>query len=170
MTTGMKTCRVLLWLFVIVCGFELGGAMYEIRVMIPRWAAAPPQSVWDLYHVEQMYPQFATNGARFFLIFTPALGLLSLLTLGACFATRGLHRNPLLAATALVIAIVVTTFVYYVPNLIAIRSGAPGLSGPEIVRLVRTWTALNWLRLVLLVLAWLCALRALTLSPAQTNT
>ena|SRR5436190_13055937 len=137
--------------------------------MIPRWAAAPPASVWELQHLEQIYPQFATNGAQFFLVFTPALGLLALLTFGACLTTRGAHRSWVLTSTLLVIVIVVATFVYYVPNLIAIRAGAPGLNGPQVVSLVHNWTALNWARFVLLSAAWLCALRALTLSPAASN-
>jgi hypothetical protein len=166
MPAGMRICRVLLWVFVVALGIEIGAGIFEMRVLVPRWAVAPPESVWQLHRLNQDYPQFMTDaGNRFWMFSTPGVGLLAILTFAACFATRGAHRRWLLASTILTIATVAATFIYFVPAIMMIASSVPGTNGAQITSMVHAWVALSWLRAGVYVTAWLCALRALTLSP-----
>ncbi len=37
--------EILLWLFVLNLGITLGAGLYEMRVVVPLWASAPPASI-----------------------------------------------------------------------------------------------------------------------------
>jgi Domain of unknown function (DUF1772) len=108
-------------------------------------------------------PQFAVNsGKRFWIFVTPAVGLFSIAALLSGWRTPWEHRKWLLAATLTALIMVVITFVYFVPSLIKMMSATPNAANAaEIGAKARLWAVLNWVRVALLIAAWLCALRAL---------
>lgn len=164
MTRRTLIARALLWLFVILMGIELGAGLYESRVVVPLWAGAPPESVWELSDLMRSHPQYMMNaGLRFWRFTTPPLGLLAVANLVAGWGDRGGHRKWLLASAAAVIVLVAVTFIYFVPALGELfESRRLGLSGEEVARGARLWATLNWARAAVYLLAWLAALRALT--------
>ena len=166
MTRQIRACRAILWLFVLVYGIEIGAGLFEMRVLVPRWAASPPDSVWRLHELNQSYPEFATDaGGRFWMFSTPLLGLLALILLITCLRTRLPHRRFLLTSTILTLIVVIATFGYFVPSIIAFAASPPGVNGPQIAAMANRWVALSWLRFVVYMIGWMCALRALTLVP-----
>ena len=89
MKTSMKICRVLLWLCVIWLGLEIGAGIFEIRVIVPLWASAPPESTWAFNAFRNSHPEFALDaGNRFWIISTPGLGLVALFSLPSPLAAR----------------------------------------------------------------------------------
>jgi hypothetical protein len=171
MTFGMKICRVLLWILVILFGIEMGAGLFELLVLVPRWAASPPESVWRLHELNQQFPEFATNaGDRFWILATPLLGLLAMALLAACFTTRGAHRSWILTSTIVTIALVVATLVYFVPSIMAFGGSPRGVNGAQISAMAHRWVALTWVRFFFYLAAWLCALRALALQPMPPPT
>ncbi len=169
MTIGMKISRALLWLYVIWFGLEIGAGIFEMRVIIPLWATAPPESVWRFNELRTAHPQFALDaGHHFWMFSTPGLGLIALVTLIAAFATRGAHRRWLITSTVVTLVVVAATLLYFVPNIIAIGASMPSANGSHLAAMVHRWVSWNWLRLILYLGAWICALRALTLSPGGT--
>jgi len=82
MSKQFSFAQIFLWLFVIALGMELGGGLYETLVVMPLWAAAPPDSVTAYYQHNVANPQFTLNaGGRFWMFFTPFVGLTAITAL-----------------------------------------------------------------------------------------
>lgn len=78
MSKQFSIAQIFLWLYVIVLGISIGGGLYEQLVLMPLWSLAPPDSVIAYYQHNVANPQFVPNqGGRFWIFFTPALGLLA---------------------------------------------------------------------------------------------
>ena len=169
MSQQISTGRLFLWLFVILFGIEIGAGLYEARVIVPVWSAAPPESVWGWNALRNANPQFAVDaGRRFWMFTTPAIGLLSIATLISGWRTRPEHRKWLVAATASALIVVVATFVYFVPTLIELMTAGPdGANATRIAEKAHLWVTLNWVRAAVYIAAWLCGLRALTVPSAR---
>jgi hypothetical protein len=167
MRRQFSSAKLFLWLFVITLGIVIGGGLYETLVVMPLWASAPPESVIAYYQHNVANPQFTLNqGGRFWIFVTPLLGLLSILTLLSGFRTRPEHRVWRITATVLTLIVVISTFAWFVPNIIKLTGEAVTTMNPdEITSLTNWWSRLNWLRAIVYSVAWLAALRALTVSP-----
>jgi Domain of unknown function (DUF1772) len=159
----MSAERILLWLYVFVFGVQLGAGLYETLVVVPVWSAAPPETVWGWNAQRETNPQLAIDsGRRFWIYVTPAVGLLSVAALLAGWQTRPEHRAWLLAATLTSFVMTVITFAYFVPTLIGLMKSRSGeADASRVAASARLWAALNWVRVAVLIAAWLCALRAL---------
>jgi hypothetical protein len=94
---------------------------------------------------------------------TPLTGLLAFAALITGSKTRREHRQWRVAATVLALIVVISTFAWFVPNIIILGQGGAGLSGEQITRLTNWWVRLNWVRVVFYLTAWLSGLRALTI-------
>jgi hypothetical protein len=155
--------QIVLWLFVIVLGVELGAGLYETLVIMPLWSLSPPDSVVAYHQHNVAYPQFALNaGGRFWMFNTPLLGMAAIAALISGLKTRPKHRKWRVAATVLALIVVVFTFAWFVPKIMILGQGGPGLSAEQITSLTNWWVRLNWGRVVLYSAGWLAALRALT--------
>ena len=163
MSQPISAERILLWLFVVLFGIQLGGGLYETLVIVPLWSASPPQSVWGWSALRNANPQFAIDsGRRFWIFVTPAVGLLAIAALLSGWRTPWEHRKWLIAATLTAFIMVIIAFVYFVPSLIELMNAPPNAANAaQIGAKARLWWMLNWVRVALLVAAWLCALRAL---------
>ena len=159
--------QVFLWLFVIALGIEIGAGLYETRVVLPLWTSAPPESVTAYHQHNVTNPQFALNaGGRFWMFATPLVGLLALATLLSGLRTRPQHRQWRIAGTVLALVVVLSTFGWFVPNIIRLHGNdVMAMSAGEVTSLTRWWVNLNWVRVIFYLAGWLSALRALSIPP-----
>jgi hypothetical protein len=168
MTKQFSIAQICLWLFVIALGIELGGGLYETLVVMPLWTSAIPDSVIAYYQHNAADPKFALNaGGRFWMVATPSVGLFSIATLLTSFKTRPEHRKWRLIGAALALIVVISTFAWFVPNIIKLGSASVlTMSRDEVAGIANWWVRLNWVRAAVYALGWLAALRALSI-PAK---
>lgn len=167
MTRQFSFTQAFLWLFIIFTGIEIGGGLYEALVVVPLWSFAPPDSVIAYHQHNLDYPQLAINaGGRFWMFFTPIVGLLALTVILSGFKTQPEHRRWRLTSGIIAFLLIVTTFAWFVPNIMILTKGGAGLNGEQITSLVHWWVRLNWVRVVVALTAWITGIRALTI-PAK---
>lgn len=155
----MDVGRYALWALVVGLGIQTGAGLFETRVLVPLWASAPPASV-VAYNAQPLRPD---TGRRFWLLLTPTVGLISLINLVLAWLSRGAQRAWWLGAAATAVAVVAVTFAYFVPVLLWLVRADERPAG-QVAAKVRWWVRLNWLRVLALVLAWLAALKALSIN------
>lgn len=147
---------------VAVTGVAVGAGIFESRVVIPRWAGC-----WTSEQVRVALEEsghLASGEAFWPLVGAPVVPL-TVLNLYRALRSSG-PRRPWWIAFASTIAVgCVATAAYFVPELH--RLAATDAIPPERVRAaVIRRVRLDNVRLVVLVLAWLAGLRALSL-PAE---
>lgn len=169
MKDKISISQVVLWLFVIMLGIELGAGLYETLVVLPLWASAIPDSVIGYYQHNAADPRFALGaGPRFWMFATPGVGLLSIATLLTAFKTRAEHRKWRLIGAGLALIVVISTFAWFVPNIIKLGSSdVLNMGRDEVASVANWWVRLNWVRAAVYLLGWLAALRALSI-PSRT--
>ncbi len=160
----MKTSKIILWLFVVLLGIEVGAGLYETVVLIPMWLGGAPDSAIKYYELYAANPQFALRaGEKFWIFFTPLVGLLAIATFLTSFKTSPKHRKWRLIGSGLSIFIVAATFAWFVPNIMRLTFDVPNMSAEAIATTAKWWVNLNYVRCVLAVTALLCTLRALSI-------
>jgi hypothetical protein len=148
--------RIFLWLFVLNLGIVFGAGLYEARVSVARWIgpshAAPPG--W--------HPAEARRddvGRRFWgFTTTVPLTLLVLANLWAGWRAPDSLRAWWLAAAATALVCRVLTFGYFIPQMIRLMRAE---DSPDARARAGRWARLNVVRQVLVLAAWLAALRTL---------
>lgn len=150
-------------------GIELGAGLYETLVVMPLWTSAIPDSVFGYYQHNAADPRFALSaGPRFWMFATPSVGLLSIATLLTAFGTRPEHRKWRLFGAGLALIVVISTFAWFVPNIIKLGSSdVLNMGRDEVASVATWWVRLNWVRAAVYSLGWLAALRALSI-PSRT--
>ncbi|MGH9409182.1 MAG: DUF1772 domain-containing protein [Vicinamibacterales bacterium] len=153
---------LILWLFVIVLGLDLGGGIYETRVVVPLWAHGVPETL----AAGNPYGRVAIDaGMRLWAYLTSVVALFAVLALIFGFFMAGPQRAWQIVAAALELAVVGTTLLYFKPTLVRLfMTHGAGLSPAVIQSTVQQWVSLNRLRIVISAVAWCVALRALTLA------
>lgn len=151
----MKAGRILLWLLVITVGGEFGAGLYEARVLVPLWSAAPPASI-VAYNLQALRPN---PGLNFWIISTPLVGLLGLANVVAAWRSAGPNRKWWLGGATAIALVVVATFIYFVPVLQSFERLREGGTN-AIATQAHLWVTLNWLRAMVVLGAWLSLLKA----------
>lgn len=150
-----------LWAYVVMLGVLTGGALFERLVLVSIWASSPPDSVrnWNSDPRNALDPP-----GRFFKFVTPPVMLLMLIMFYIGFKGADLFRCWLLGSASLVLVVIVSTLVYFAPNMevLTLRRGE-ALDSETIVKKTRMWVALQYIRLLLLIAGWLAALQAFRL-------
>jgi len=166
MKKQISIAHIFLWIFVVALGIELGAGLYETFVVMPTWVSSPPESVIGFYRLNAANPQFALNaGPKFWMFATPLVGVSAIAALLSGLRTRPQHRKWRIAGTVLALAVVVSTFAWFVPNIIRLQSEAVlAMSGDDVKSLTNWWARLNWVRVVVYSAGWLAALKALMIS------
>lgn len=118
--------RALLALCIGIVGAVIGGGLYEALVIVPLWSSGPPESL-TAFNTLALKPE---AGPRFWMFMTPLMGLLALVNLIMAVRSREERRGWWLAGSAGIVAIVITTFVFFVPLLMKIL--AVGLGGDPV--------------------------------------
>jgi hypothetical protein len=167
MTERSSIAQLLLWIFVVALGVEIGAGLYETLVVLPLWSAAPPESVIAYHRHFAANPQFVPNsGGRFWMFATPFVGLAALAVLLSGWRTCPEHRTWRMAGAILTLIVVVFTFAWFVPNIMRLHSpDVLAMSTGEVAHVATWWVRLNWVRVVVFSAGWLAALRALSIPP-----
>jgi hypothetical protein len=154
----MTLTLIALWALVLALGVQTGAGIYETRVVVPLWGDDPPASL-TAFHAQPRKPD---SGRRLWMILTPITTLISLFNLVLALLSRDAMRGWWIAASAASVFVMAVTFAYFVPELISFaRTSAqpPANVAPR----VRRWVALNYVRAVTLIAAWLAALQAFSM-------
>jgi hypothetical protein len=152
--------KLLLWLFVINLGMVLGAGLYEASIEFPQWLVHSGNSGyrWNAEAARQ-----ANTGLRFWAyVTTVPLTLLTLANLVAAWRAQGAIRSWWLGAAVVALADRVFTFSYFVPTMVKLMSDE-SLSQAQAVAMASRWGHLNYFRHVIVMVAWLLALKALSL-------
>jgi len=167
MTERSSIAQLLLRIFVVALGVEIGAGLYETLVVLPLWSAAPPESVTAYHRHLVANPQFALNaGGRFWMFATPFVGVTALAALLSGWRTRPEHRKWRIAGAILALIVVGSTFAWFVPNIMRLHSPQVlAMSAEEVASVTNWWVRLNWVRVVIYSAGWLAALRALSIPP-----
>ncbi len=155
---GAGVFTVLLWLFVIDLGITFGAGLYEARISTREWIGTRAPFRWNAEAARR-----ADVGRRFWVFVTTVpLTLISLASLWAAWATTGPERTWWLAAALAAIVDRVFTFVYFVPTMLKLMR-EDELGDAQATALALRWANLNYVRLSIVLAAWLMALKALSL-------
>lgn len=125
----------------------IGGATYEHAAVVPVWTSAVPASL------AMFQGEYGLAAANFWIPVHPITLILLLSALIANWRTR--RRNYILATLIGYVAVLAVTFVYFVPELMAItQSSYVATIDAELTRRAKRWELLSLIRLGgLLVLA-----------------
>jgi hypothetical protein len=169
MPTGHRIEQLLLWLFVILAAIVIGGGLYEMRVVVPLWAQAPPESVWKFASERVNNPLYTPNsGLRFWIYVTPLHLLVSIVMIFVGLKTRGAHRRFVLMAAAIFALLHLSALLYFVPAIDKIlTSQNSGMNPAEVVSRVHAWVYGSWLRFAIGLVGLICGLRAMQLPPGE---
>ena len=140
-------------------GVAFGAGVYESRVAFPQWLIHfPDGSVsWDAASAEE-----ANSGLQFWVyITTIPLTLLTIANLIAAWYSRVALRKWWLAAAVLALIERIFTFAYFIPTMYSLIYDHT-IEQPAAVAAALQWGQLNYIRHVLILLAWLAALKVFT--------
>ncbi len=118
----------------------VGGATYEHLAIVPVWASAVPASL------SMFQGDFPIAAQRFWIPAHP-ISLL-LLTASLILNWKSKRRNAILAGLVGYLAVLIITFVYFVPELMAITRStySPGVDN-VLTQRAGTWESLSLMRL-----------------------
>ena len=157
--------RLVLWLFVIDLGIAFGAGLYESRIVVPQWLQTTEESGyrWDADAARE-----ASTGLRFWVyVTTVPLTLLTLASLGiASFWLKGEVRGWWLGAALAALVERSVTFVYFIPTMLRLM-GDQALDPSWAAATALQWAQLGYLRHGATLMAWIAALKALTLLGAR---
>ena len=158
----MPRNTILLWLFVIALGLDIGAGIYEARIVVPLWSAGVPETL----AAGNPYGRVAIDaGIRFWSIMTSLVAILALVTLVSSFRTPAPLRTWQIVASVAELAAVAMTLLYFRPVLVRLFMGhGEGLSTEAIRSTVGLWVMWSRVRIVVSLVAWCAAIQALVLS------
>jgi hypothetical protein len=150
-----------LWLLNINLGIAFGAGLYESRIVVPQWLISQPGSGsrWNAEAARQ-----ADVGRRFWVFVTTIpLGLLIIASLVAAQWAAPPVRWWWLVACGVAMIDRIMTFTYFIPTMLTLmREGA--LSEEAAAAKARQWVALGHIRHAVTLIAWLAALKALSIT------
>ena len=152
--------RGLLFAFAALMGIEFGAGMFVTAVIFPLWTASPEAAIgWTANR-----PYYVEEGV-FFIVISPTLFLLSIITLIAGWRAAPPLRFWLRIATISFIILFVATLAYFVPLQDMVKGEAgTKVSTAELGLMLKRFVALNYIRQAIGLFAFGSALHALGLS------
>ena len=155
-----------LWLLVIFVSIQFGAGWYEKLAIVPLWADAPADQVLAAMESSGM----KQAGRVFWPFVSPVVALLAVINLVLAWRSNASYRRWWLAAGASMTVYALASYGYFVPQMLAFQSDGEGWTAAEIETFVTSWTGLNYVRMTVGAIGWLCALRALSLSGTGRST
>jgi Domain of unknown function (DUF1772) len=150
--------KILLWLFVVNLGIVFGAGMYEARISVARWIG-PSHAAGPGWHAEEARRD--DTGRRFWSFTTTApLTVLTLANLWAAWQSGGAIRAWWLTAAFAALGDRIFTFSYFIPQMIGLLGAA---DSPDARARSMRWAQLNYVRLTLVLVAWIAALQSFAL-------
>ncbi|RIV19089.1 DUF1772 domain-containing protein [Fibrisoma montanum] len=151
------TADLLLLLFIINLGTAFGAGLYETRIILPQWFS---KSAGTGYRVNTDAMRTVDSGRKFWaFVTTGPLTLITLANLVAAWQATSPRQDWWLAAALVALAERVSTFAFFIPMAIRLEK-SDNRPLTTVSRSVRAWITLNYVRSVLTLVAWLCALWA----------
>lgn len=152
--------EILLWLFIINLGIAFGAGLYETRIILPQWFIKNPESG---YSVNVTAMNETDTGRKFWgFVTTMPLTLLTIANLVMAFRSDAPAHDWWLMSSVIVLIERIGTFAFFIPIAIKLMR-ADTLPPAKVSSLVTVWTRLNYIRNLLTIIAWLAALKTLTL-------
>jgi hypothetical protein len=152
--------RIWLWLLVIFVGIQFGAGWYEKVAVVPLWADASADQVLAAMEATGM----KRAGRVFWPFVSPVVAMLAVVNLVVAWRSNTSYRRWWLAASAAMTLYALASYGYFVPQMLLFQSGADAWKPSQIETFVTWWTAMNYVRMSIGAIGWLCALRALSLS------
>ena len=150
--------RILLWSLVVNLGIVLGAGIYEARISVARWLGPSPAAEPGWHAAEALRDD---TGRRFWAFTTTIpLTLLTLANLWAASRSSGPIRIWWLSAVAAAGADRLFTFAYFIPRMVGLLRAADSAQARATMK---QWANLNYVRLALVLVAWLSALKTFAL-------
>ncbi len=164
-TVASPIAQVLLWLWVMNLGIALGAGLYEATIVFPQWLTATPGAG---YQWDAAAARAADTGLRFWVYATTVpLTLLTLANGVTAWRQGGTLRRWWLGAVGMAMAERLFTFGYFVPTMLKLMGDH--VSASEAVGTALQWSHLNHLRHIMLLVAWLAALKTFSLWYRQRS-
>lgn len=153
--------EISLWLFILFLGLVTGAGLFEIRIILPVWFK---RGATGLYRADSGAMEQFDTGRRFWaFVTTLPLTILTITNLVMALKDGGPAKEPWLLSTWIILAERVLTFAFFIPTIIKLQRNNYGT--PERVdRMIRIWQMLNYLRMLLTVIAWFFAVKALAIA------
>ncbi|MGH3964091.1 MAG: anthrone oxygenase family protein [Pseudonocardiaceae bacterium] len=157
---------VVLWLFILFLGVALGAGVYESRIVLPLWLTPTGAGgyFWDADAARQ-----ANTGVNFWVYVTTVP--LTLLTIASLVLARFSHpalRRWWLTAGLISLVDRLFTFGYFIPTMITLMA-VDAVPQAVAVPLAMQWQSLDVVRHVLSLLAFLAALKALSVAEPRAD-
>ena len=152
---------IFLWLSVSAWGIGLGAKLFELVVLIPAWAANPPESLSLLPYG----PRWPFNPGDFF---QPLSALLVIATVGALLSGWNTSRTYKVWLWVPLISLLViwlstpTIFWPMIRDLYAASTGSRPLAEAAAQSLSTQWIVYDWVRTAFIAVGFLCAVRAIS--------
>jgi hypothetical protein len=140
---------LILLLFTIT--FTLGGGLYEVLAVYPNWKhdVDPKTLRAKLESSGQL-----NAGNRFWPLFSPAQGLLSIVNIILAYQYTGEAHNYWLAAAIVIFISRAITFAYFIPVMIRYIMQPEKVEVEKLKAIVKKWTGLSPLRILPEFVAW----------------
>jgi hypothetical protein len=146
--------EILLWSFVLNLGVVFGAGIYEARISVPRWLG-PSRAAGPGWHAAEALRD--DTGRRFWAFTTTVpLTLLTLANLWVGWRSADPIRIWWMTAALVALADRVCTFAYFIPRMVSLMRAA---DSSESRADMRQWANLNYGRQLLVLVAWLAALK-----------
>ena len=144
------------YLYATVMAIAFGATVYETLVVHPAWSRQLPVSIEGFAN----HPASRLNLPAFWVPTAPLLVLSGLLAVGMAVAAE---RETLLLVFSVgsATAAVVWTLLYFRPTVTRFMTDFANIPAATLDAAVRRWIALNYVRLVLVTMAWLGVMHAL---------
>lgn len=151
--------EILLSLFILNLGTAFGAGIYEARLIVPQWFS---KSTELGYRVNTAAMRETDTGRKFWaFVTTGPLTLVTLASLIVAWQSQQAGHTWWLAAAVVTLLERIGTFSFFIPTAITLQK-ADQLPASQVARLTALWIGFNYVRNALTLLAWLLALRALT--------
>jgi hypothetical protein len=152
----MNMKKIILWLFVIVLGITFGAGIYEARIVVPEWINSTDY-FWNAEAANQ-----SDTGVRFWIFVTSIpLTLLTITSAISIRYTKGSLRKWWGISTGAAVIDRMMTFGYFVPTMIGLMEHGNSADS-EIVKSAILWSDFNYVRIAVVLIAWITAMKALT--------
>lgn len=145
-----------IWIYTTLASVILGATIYEALVVHPAWSRNPPRSLTSF----NSDPDSRLDLPGFWVPISPAYALSGIVALMLAGVTRGLETRLVISAIC-ALAAVIWTLVYFRPTVDRLINATDVVPAAELPHIVGRWLSLNRLRLLLVVIAWWGAVRAL---------
>jgi hypothetical protein len=154
------TDEILLCAFLFFVGLGIGGGLYETRVVYPNWSHEPTPNELG----KRLVSSGQAAAGRYWPLVSPASALLAVVNVFLAWHQVGQVRDLWLMSSIAIVLKSIGTYGYFVPTYIRRISKPESMDTLELRRVVRTWTRLSSLRVLVETFAWITGIWALVLA------